>query len=81
METWVEISLGRGKGSPGADRRLACSRDGEKVRSMNGVRGKGIWADEARTASAVLTLAARECDLKNFKNVPSTQAPPPETVI
>lgn len=46
METWAEISLGRGnsrgKGSPGADRKLASSKDGEKVRSVNGVReGKG----------------------------------------
>lgn len=42
---------------------------------MEQVRGR--WADEARTGSVVLTLAACESDLKNFKNFPGMEAPPP----
>lgn len=38
---------------------------------------EGEVGSEASTGSVVLTLAACENDLKNFKNFPGVQAPPP----
>lgn len=82
----MEISLGRGnskgEGDPEAGRGLTCSRDGEKGRSVNRAeRVRGRQADESRSGSVVLTLAAYESDLKVFKNFPSVKPHPPETMI
>lgn len=61
---------------------LACFRDEEKGRSVKAAEQvRGRKADESRSGSVVLTLAAYESDLKIFQNFPSVKPHPPETMI